>query len=280
MKFCFFFLFYFNLNKGKCEDFSENKGLLALRIYHTLGIETNIFLKKNTVKNSYATILQQRDMNGKLIANILWKVPNNQNRTFLEIIKKQETGNLLLETKIIYKNPSELQIISKDNLHGNNTSSSFKASNIYGFLKEITSIVIKDNYCPDYFALSNSLPVSSPDRSFHELFYKMYGVGKKHTANVYVYDTKNHTFGEILSILGTPAFVFYSGDGKETYLYVGLHVCKNPENKNKFYYGTLIFQCDVYGKIIKYFYNIDLCNFCHKYIQKPPIHCEDMTDKL
>jgi len=255
-------VFFINKYESKNVVIATNdyklKNLLLFKIKQTLGVETKIYLNQENLLT-----LKQTDLFGKTIGNLKFKTPNEKSE-FCFFNKFQKTGNVKLQTTI--KNKGGNLVVESTR---NKIKKTFQTPNLYFFLKELEEINIHLNYIPDYFLLANDIPnLHTDNNKFHEVFYSMYGINQKYNEHVYIFDTKTYAMGDILTKFGTPAQILLSGDGQETLIYVGLHKCK--KDKGKFFFALMICQCNMYGKVIKFFYNVQLCPLCHDHLDITP----------
>lgn len=232
----------------------SNNNILVGRFFQTLGIKINVYL------NNKLCNFNQSNINGNIITNCKF-YRNFQDKNIFELYKLQNASNLFKNVKIINFSPSEIKFQETTNINSNNKkkTNNFSTINLYGFLKIINELKIFNSYKPDYYRISMEEQEETPTRKFYELYYRLSGFNKKYTENAYINDSRIHTMNSILGMFGSPLFIFYSGDGQETFLYFGVHEC----NKKRIM-GFILIQFDLYGKVMKYFHHIPLCDKCHK----------------
>lgn len=273
-------LLYFVINIATCEEqrssFFPLSSLNVINFYHTLGLKSQIFLfktKQNKI-NAYQCSFVQKDMHDNIVTKIKWRVPNLENKSFFTLKKNQKTGDLNVNVNVLYKSNMQVVVENKNNfkdilLH------KYYSCNLYGFLNFIKDLDINLNYIPDYLGLSIDKPPVSEAQQFYTFYYKMHGINKKSTPQVYIYDTKTITMGNIIGTLGNPVQILMSGNGEETFIYVGLHICKKLEKENQpVLFSFMAIQFDTYGKMIKIFYHIPFCKLCHKNVHMKTIYCQ------
>ena len=254
MKF-FYFYFPFQLFFSSTLNNKPLDKILLGSFKQTLGVKVNVFLDKNNY------IIDQTNIKGEKITNC--KFFGFKDKSIFNLMKTQNTEGTNLFQKITVKNYSQSNInfTQVDNINENAKQQvrNLSTINLYGFLKVINDLKIFDGYKPDYYEISMEKKPPSSTRSFHEIYYRLNGANKKHTENAYINDSRSYTMGNILGIFGNPIFIFLSGTGEETFLYIGVHECEK-ERLNSF----ILIQFDVYGKVMKYFHHIPLCKKCHK----------------
>ena len=237
---------------------SSNKMLVG-SFLQTLGIKINIYLQ-NIDKNK-TCLLSQINVKGEEVTNCKF-ITHINNKNFFQLNKVQNTQNINLFCKINIKRNTKSEIVYEqvDNLNedGKKTIKNFSTINLYGSLNTISNLQILESYIPDYDKLSLPKKEESATRYFNELYYRLSGLNKKSTELMYINDSRNYTMGNILGVLGTPIFIFPSGNGEDTFLYLGSHECEG-----KRLVGFMLIQFDIFGKVVKYFHHIPLCKKCH-----------------
>jgi hypothetical protein len=246
----FFYLLYF----ANFQLFTLNNNKIFVgEFLSTLGIKLNIYIENN---KSYIT---QTNIKGEEIAKFTFY--NDFKKNIFTIYKQQNTEgiNLFHKVAVTSFNASEVKFKQIHNINENNKKETNNLStiNLYGFLKVINSLKIFDGYKPDYNRISMETKEESTVRKFHELYYRLNGLNNKHTEHSYINDSRTYTMGNILGLFGNPFYVFFSGKGEEIFLYIGVHKCNKP------LISFMIIQFDLYGKVMKYFHHIPLCD-CHK----------------
>lgn len=239
--------------------------LLVNEIQHSLGVKTQIHTMGTKV------YLKQLDLNENEIATLKFLTPNDK-KILGRFEKKQKAAAIRVVTSMIYEDANRIRIHSIQ--FPQKTQKSFFTNNIYSLLKFIQNIHININYAPDYLPLQHHIEtLHKPHHEFHKMFYTMYGINKKYNEHVYISDTKSLTMGDVIAQFGMPAQILFSGDGCETFLYVGLHICEQG-GKKEYYHGLMVFHHNVYGKVTSFFYFIPRCNSCFSHVNMPICHLQ------
>lgn len=269
-----FFIYNFS------EEFFQDE-LTLLQINLSMGIK--LILKENI--NSTFT-LKQYDLLNMEIGNFSFKyIPND--RDFIKYNRIQKINSLKMN--FIGKLIDHQYIFCVETVKNKKNEITkllrYKSCNLYNLLNDIFDFknrAIYHVYQPDYYSLFNKIEVSEDEKLvFYNCYYRLNGFDKKYIKNlVYINDCKATSMTEVLNIFGIPGLNFNSGNGKNIFLYFGMHVCDKCENnKKKYYYGLMIFCFNFYGKLEKFFYRIDFCSFCHKNINEPNIFLQVENSK-
>jgi hypothetical protein len=269
MKFFYFYCQFQLFSYSQLNNKPLDKILLG-SFYQTLGVKINVFLKDTCTFN-------QTNIKGEEITKCKF-YKEFQDKKIFDLIKSQNTEvtNLLQKITVTKFSSSIIQFQQIDNVNENNKQEiqNLSTINLYGFLKIINNLKIFEGYQPDYYQLSMEKKTSSPTRDFHEIYYRLNGANKKHTENSYINDSRNYTMGNILGVFGNPIFIFLSGKGEETFLYIGVHECEKKRLTS-----FMLIQFDLYGKVMKYFHHIPLCAKCHKNSSFPETSMKIKKDK-
>jgi hypothetical protein len=247
--------------------FNKEKSILIGNFFNTFGVTTKIFYNNEN--------LTLKQFNIKL--NIITSSKTNfdlKNKSFFKMHKVEgEVFEKIIANK--YSN-SEIKIFLEGNVgDGTKNKENFTSANIYGYLNIINKFDILNNYKPDFDILCLDEEEISNKNKFYTLYYRMVGANKKYNQHVYINEWRNYSMGDFIGIFSTPAYIFNSGNGEETFLYLGVHDCKN-----KRIVGIMLIQFDLYGKILKYFHHIPLCEECHSnYENIPLVETIDLSNK-
>lgn len=268
-----FYLFYVFQFQIFYSNIINNK-ILVGNFFQTLGVKINVYLKKDNKQN--ICFFNQTNINGEEVLN--FNIYNFKSKKIFQINKVQNTEgvNIFQKVTAIGFTPSEIKFQQVDNINENSKKEikNLSTINLYGFLKVINNLKIFDGYKPDYNRLFMEEKEETLTRKFHEIYYRLNGFSKKHTENAYINDSRNYTMGNILGLFGNPIFIFLSGTGEETFLYMGIHECEN-----KRLISFMLIQFDLYSKVMKYFHYIPLCEKCHKNYSIKEIVINENKDK-
>lgn len=234
---------------------------LLSKFNHTFGITTEVIMNKKLLSINQLNLLNQTIGYSDIIYDV-------QKKVFFTFKKTQY--NLFKNIKVIKISDSELKILEETN----NNSKKFISNNIYAFLNTIQFDLI-NNYKPDFKYYTLDQDEINNMNFFYHIYYRMMGVNQKYNQKVYINDWRSITMGDFLGILGNPVFIFHSGNGDELFLYLGMHECEN-----KRIVAIMLIQFDIYGKVIKYFHHIPLCDKCHqKYKNIQLFNIVDLSNK-
>lgn len=237
-----------------------------LQIKQTFGVKTQLLLFNDIIK------LVQLDINQKVFGNgffiskkyllsskkpltkfFVFKKEYNQNKEFIEICSDNKSNNLKV-TNIATKNNEKSKI-------------QYKTNNIYYLLPEILKIDLLMGSAPDYFKKENEIVLKHGEKNsnMYQLYYSAMGKYRVYNILTYLNEQVNLRMGQVLNIFDIPAFIIHSGDGKEIFVYLGIHIC--PKDK-KVYYGALVLSFDILSICRDLFYYIETCPHCHGSIKE------------